>query len=97
MINTDDKLSDDIIFKRAAILMTCAIKDATKSHPELFLYHALYEEKTQTKRKAFKKHIIKELMPVGEHPIQWWDLCMSEDGKKGIEAVFTDKNYYRSW
>ena len=36
-------------------------------------------------------------MPVGEHPIQWWDRCMSEDGKKGIEPVFTDKNYYRSW
>ena len=46
-------MSDDIIFKRAAVLMTCAIKDATKSHPELFLYHALYEEK----RKQNAKHL----------------------------------------
>ena len=25
-------------------------------------------------------------------PTRWWDWCMSEDQKKGIEPLFTDKN-----
>ena len=39
--NTDDKLSNETTLKLFAILMTCAIKDANKIYPELFLYHTL--------------------------------------------------------
>ena len=34
------------------------------------------------KRKAFKKELNEELMPVGWHPERWWDWCMSENEKK---------------
>ena len=34
------------------------------------------------KRKAFKKELNEELMPVGWHPEKWWDWCMSENEKK---------------
>ena len=30
-------------------------------------------------------------MPVAWHPKRWWDWCLSEDGKKEIDATFTDK------
>ena len=30
-------------------------------------------------------------MPVAWHPKRWWDLCMSEDEKKEIDPIFTDK------
>ena len=33
----------------------------------------------------------KELMPVAWNPTRWWDWCMSEDVKKEIEPIFTDK------
>ena len=48
--NTDDKLSNDTTLKLFAILMTCAIKDANKIYPELFLYHTLLNmnKKTQS-------------------------------------------------
>ena len=42
-------------------------------------------------RKAFKKDISKELMPVPWHPKRWWEWCM-QDKKKGIKPIFTDKN-----
>ena len=31
-------------------------------------------------------------MPAAWPPTRWWDWCMSEDQKKGIEPIFTDKN-----
>ena len=37
MIETYDKLPDDIIFKNVAILMTCIIKDSDKLYSQLFL------------------------------------------------------------
>ena len=37
MIETYDKLPDDIIFKNVAILMTCIIKDGDKLYSQLFL------------------------------------------------------------
>ena len=43
------------------------------------------------KRKAYKKDISKELMPVACYPTRLWDWCLLEDEKKGIEPVFTDK------
>ena len=43
------------------------------------------------KRKAFKKDLSKELMPVAWHPTRWWDSCLPEDQKKGIEPSFNDK------
>ena len=30
-------------------------------------------------------------MPVAWHPTKWWNWCLPEDEKKGIEQVFTDK------
>ena len=47
LINTDEKLSDDITLKRVVILMTCVIiliKDANKFYPQLSLDHALYDK-----------------------------------------------------
>ena len=37
MIETYDKLPDDIIFKNVVILMTCIIKDGDKLYSQLFL------------------------------------------------------------
>ena len=37
MIETYDKLPDDIIFKNVSILMTCIIKDGDKLYSQLFL------------------------------------------------------------
>ena len=39
------------------------------------------------KRKACKKDISKELMPVAWHPTRWWDCCMSKDEKKKKEEI----------
>ena len=36
LINTNDKLSDRITFKRVKILMTCVIKDGNRFYPQLF-------------------------------------------------------------
>ena len=41
MIDTDDTLSDDIIFKNAVVLMTSVIKDDGKFYPQMFLEEAL--------------------------------------------------------
>ena len=30
-------------------------------------------------------------MSVAWHPKRWWGLCMSEDKKKEIDPIFTDK------
>ena len=38
-----------------------------------------------------KKDISKELMPVAWHPTRWWDWCLPEDKKKGMEPIFTNK------
>ena len=32
---------------------------------------------------------------VAWHHAKWWDWCMPEDDKKGVETTFTDKNYYK--
>ena len=34
------------------------------------------------KRKALKKKISEELMPLAWHPKRWWNFCMSENEKK---------------
>ena len=34
-------------------------------------------------------------MHVAWHPRRWWDWCMPEDEKKGIEPIFTNKNQYK--
>ena len=43
LLDTDDKLPDDIIFKNV-ILMACVIKNGDKFYPQLFLEKALYDE-----------------------------------------------------
>ena len=52
----------------------------------LLTWHNKFE-----KRKALKKELSEELMPVPWHPRRWWDLYLSEDKKKEIEPLFTDK------
>ena len=37
LIDTDNKLLEDITFKNVLILMTCAVKDDDKFYPQLFL------------------------------------------------------------
>ena len=42
MIDTDDKLPDDITLKEVVILITCVIKDGNKFDLQLFLEYVLY-------------------------------------------------------
>ena len=42
LIDTDDKLPDDITFKNVAVLMTCVIKDVNKFYPQIFSEETLY-------------------------------------------------------
>ena len=44
LIDTDDKLSDDITLKNDVILMACVVKDGDKFYQQLFLEEALYNE-----------------------------------------------------
>ena len=41
LIETDDKLPDDITLKNVVILIKCAIKDGGKFYPKIFLEEAL--------------------------------------------------------
>ena len=60
--------------------------------PETTIHVRLITWRNEFKKcKAFKKYINKELMPVACHLTRWWDWCLSEDEKKGIESVFTAK------
>ena len=42
------------------------------------------------KRKALKKKISEELIPIVWYRKRWWNFCMSEDEKKEIEPIFTE-------
>ena len=42
LIDTDDKLPNDITFKNVAILITCVIKDDGNSYPQMFLEKSLF-------------------------------------------------------
>ena len=44
LIDTDDKLPNDIALRKAVILMTCVIKDGSQFYPQIFLDHVLYDE-----------------------------------------------------
>ena len=44
LINTDNKLPDDISLKKIVILMKSVIKDGDKFYPQLYLEEALYDE-----------------------------------------------------
>ena len=44
LIEADDILPDDIIFKNAVVLMTFVIKDDGKLYQQLFLEEALYDD-----------------------------------------------------
>ena len=43
------------------------------------------------KRKALKKELNEELMPVAWHPNRWWDWCVSENEKKEIDPMFIEE------
>ena len=36
------------------------------------------------------KNISEGLMSIVWHPERWWNFCMSEDEKKGIETIFSE-------
>ena len=42
LIDTDEKLPDDISLKNVVILMTCVIKDDSKFYPQTFFEEALF-------------------------------------------------------
>ena len=42
LIDTFNKLPDDITLKKVVVLMTCVINDGNKFYEQLFLEHALY-------------------------------------------------------
>ena len=42
LIDTDEKLTDDISLKNVVILMTCVIKDDSKFYPQIFFKEALF-------------------------------------------------------
>ena len=44
LIDTDDKLQNDITLKNDLILITCVIKDGDKFYPQLFSEEALHNE-----------------------------------------------------
>ena len=48
LIDTDDKLPDEITFKKVVILMTFIVKDDNKFYQQLFLEHALYAKKNKS-------------------------------------------------
>ena len=45
LIETDDKLPDDITLKYVIILITCAIKDGDKFYPQILLEEVLVAKK----------------------------------------------------
>ena len=53
----------------------------------LLAWHIKFE-----KRKALKKELNEEIMPIPWHSKRWQNFCMSEDEKKEIEPIFTE--YY---
>ena len=61
--------------------------DYDEDDPETIIYirllawHIKYE-----KRKTLKKQLNEEC-----HPKRWWNFCISEDEKKEIEPIFTEK------
>ena len=54
-------------------------------HIRLLAWHIKFE-----KRKALKKELNDELMPIVWYPERWWNFCESEDDKKEIELIFTE-------
>ena len=42
------------------------------------------------KRKALKKMLNEELMPIAWHPKRWLNFCMLEDEKKETELIFAE-------
>ena len=47
------------------------------------------------KRKALKKTLNEELMPIVWHPNRWWNFSVPEDEKKDIEPTFTSSTSKR--
>ena len=43
------------------------------------------------KRKALKKELGEELMPIVWHPNRWLDWCMLEDEKKNVYPMFVEQ------
>ena len=55
MIDTDDKLLDDIPLKNVVILMICFIKYRNKFDPQLFLEEKLHDEL------KWQKHVMQKI------------------------------------
>ena len=44
MIDTNDKLPNDITLEKLFILMACTVKDGNNLYTQLFLDHVLYDK-----------------------------------------------------
>ena len=62
-------------------------EEAVKKYPWLLADVGTWYE-GYIKRKAMKKNIKEELMPVAWHPDRYWDWCVPEDEKSELEAWF---------
>ena len=52
LMNTGNKLSDDITLKIIVVLMTCVIKDSNKFYRQLFLGHAIFRDNVKHLKKV---------------------------------------------
>ena len=60
-----------------------------KDDPEIIIMSGFWQGILNLKkRKAFKKELNKELMPVGWHPNRWWDWRMSRNEKRETDPMF---------
>ena len=60
-----------------------------KDDPEIIIMSGFWQGILNLKkRKAFKKELNKELMPVGWHPNRWWDWRMSQNEKRETDPMF---------
>ena len=60
-----------------------------KDDPEIIIMSDFWQGISNLKkRKAFKKELNKELMPVGWHPNRWWDWRMSQNEKRETDPMF---------
>ena len=42
------------------------------------------------KRKALRKKISEEIIPIAGDPKRWWNFCVSKDKKKEIDPMFIE-------
>ena len=83
MIDTDDKLLDDITLKNVVILMICFIKYRNKFDPQLFLEEKLHDElkwqKHVMQKIKFRKLLVLEMSNINFYRLIDSDNILSVD------------------